>query len=226
LIFNELCAGRIVWNKVRRVKNPDAGKRISRPNPRDQWQMIEAPHLRIVDDETWTSVQTLKAEKARLTTNLKRRPPHLLSGLLRCGCCESGMSVRDRDKTGIRCSAVRESGSCTNRRIFYLLDIEKAVLEGMAQELKDPQLIETYVRKYNEERKRLAATAMSARTKIEGKRDRLESERQQAIDMVIKGMIGKEDARTRISELKVQISQTEIELASLEEAPKLSRQVA
>ena len=36
------------------------------------------------------------------------------------------MSVHDRDKTGktrIRCSAVRESGSCSNRRIIYLRDI-------------------------------------------------------------------------------------------------------
>ena len=31
LIFNELYAGRIVWNKVRMVKNPDTGKRSSRP---------------------------------------------------------------------------------------------------------------------------------------------------------------------------------------------------
>jgi hypothetical protein len=31
LIFNELYAGRIVWNKVRMVKDPDTGKRLSRP---------------------------------------------------------------------------------------------------------------------------------------------------------------------------------------------------
>jgi site-specific DNA recombinase len=223
LIFNELYAGRIVWNKVRMVKNPDTGKRISRPNPKDEWQVIAAPQLRIVDDETWKRAQDLKAEKARLTTQVKRRPAHLLSGLLRCGCCGSGMSVHDRDKTGktrIRCSAVRESGSCSNRRIFYLPDVEKAVLEGMAEELKDPRLIETYVRTYNEERKRLAATANATRARIEKRRDRLESERQRAIDMAIKGVIGEEDARTRIAELKAQVLQAEVELASLDEAPR------
>jgi site-specific DNA recombinase len=31
LIFNELYAGRIVWNKVRMVKDPDTGERLSRP---------------------------------------------------------------------------------------------------------------------------------------------------------------------------------------------------
>jgi site-specific DNA recombinase len=213
-----------VWNKVRMVKNPDTGKRISRPNPRDEWQITEAPRLRIVDDETWGLVRDLKATKSRLATHVKRRPAHLLSGLLRCGCCGSGMSVHDRDKTGktrVRCSAVRESGSCSNNRIFYLPDIEKAVLDGMAEELKDPRLIETYVRKYNEERRRLAATAIATRTQLERKRDRFEGERQRAIDMVIKGVIGEHDARIRIAELKAQVLQAETELTSLDEAPKI-----
>jgi hypothetical protein len=48
--FNELYVGRIAWNRVRMVKTPDTGRRISRPNTRDQWQTIEAPHLRIVDE--------------------------------------------------------------------------------------------------------------------------------------------------------------------------------
>lgn len=37
----------------------------------------------------------------------------------------------------------------------------------MAEELKDPQLIETYVRSYNEERQRLAATAIKTRRQLE-----------------------------------------------------------
>jgi site-specific DNA recombinase len=106
--------------------------------------------------------------------------------------------VHDRDKTGtmrIRCSAVRESGSCSNRRIVYLRDVERAVLNGMQEELKDPRLIEAYARNYNEERQRLAASSTSTRTKLEGKRDRIESERQRNIDLVVKQVIGGDDAR-------------------------------
>ncbi len=224
LIFNDLYVGRIVWNKVRMVKNPDTGKRISRPNARDQWQTIEAPHLRIVDNETWEQARRLKAERSNLKTHMKRRPPHLLSGLLRCGCCDSGMSVHDRDKTGktrIRCSAVRESGSCSNRRIIYLRDVERAVLNGMREELKDPRLIEVYARNYNEERQRLAAGSTSTRAKLEAKRTRIESERQRNIDLVVKQIIGEDDARGRIAELKAQRLQIEAELAALEEVPSI-----
>ena len=132
------------------------------------------------------------------------------------------MSVHDRDKTGktrIRCSAVRESGSCSSGRIVYLRYVERAVLDGMREELKDPRLIEAYARSYNEERQRLAANATSTRAKLEAKRSRIESKRQRNIDLVIKRIIGEDDARGRIAELKAQRLQVEAELAALEEAP-------
>nr|WP_083992253.1 recombinase family protein [Bradyrhizobium embrapense] len=222
LILNELYVGRIVWNKVRMVKDPDTGKRLSRPNPRDEWQSIEAPQLRIVEQSVWEHAHALKTEKSHLANHVKRRPPHLLSGLLRCGCCGSGMSVHDRDKTGktrIRCSAVRESGSCSNRKIIYLRDIERLVLSGMAEELKDPQLIETYVRNYNSERERLAGHAVAVRARLEAKRDRIEGERQRNIDLVINYVISEKDAKQRIAELKEERLRVESELAALEEAP-------
>ena len=222
LLFNELYVGRIIWNKVRMVKNPDTGKRVSRPNPKDQWQTKEVPHLRIVDDDVWQKVQALKIARVNASSHFKRRPAHLLSGLLRCGICGSGMSVHDRDKTGktrIRCSAVRESGSCSNRRIIYLPEIERAVLDGMREQLRAPDLIEAYIRKYNQERRELAARSNSMRSALEGKRDRAKGELQRAIDLVIRGVIAEEDAKQRIAELKSQLSLIEAELFSLDEPP-------
>ena len=63
LIFNELYAGRIIWNKVRMVKDPDTGKRLSRPNSPDDWQRIEVPHLRIVEQSVWEQAHLLKSQK-------------------------------------------------------------------------------------------------------------------------------------------------------------------
>jgi site-specific DNA recombinase len=89
------------------------------------------------------------------------------------------------------------------------------------EELKDPRLIESYARKYNEERQRLTAEAIANRTRLESKRDRIESERQRNIDMVIKAVIGEDDARIRIADLKAQRLQVEAEIAMLEEAAKI-----
>jgi hypothetical protein len=41
IIQNELYTGRLVWNKVRMVKDPDTGKRLSRPNPKNDWQTAD-----------------------------------------------------------------------------------------------------------------------------------------------------------------------------------------
>ncbi|MEM7693263.1 MAG: recombinase family protein, partial [Pseudomonadota bacterium] len=41
IILNELYAGKLVWNRVRMVKDPDTGRRISRPNPPSEWKRAE-----------------------------------------------------------------------------------------------------------------------------------------------------------------------------------------
>ena len=43
---NELYIGRLVWNRLRYVKDPDTGKRVSRPNPQSQWVTTSVPDLR------------------------------------------------------------------------------------------------------------------------------------------------------------------------------------
>ncbi len=89
----------------------------------------------------------------------------------------------------------------------------------MAEELKDPRLIVTYVRNYNSERERVAGNAAALRTRLEAKRDRIEGERQRNIDLVIKYVISEEDAKQRIAELKEERLRVEAELAAPEETP-------
>ena len=95
------------------------------------------------------------------------------------------------------------------------------MLSGMAEELKDPRLIEIYVRSYNRERERLAGDAAATRARLEAKRDRIEGERQRNIDLVVRYLISEEDARQRIAELKEERLRVEAELAGLEETPDL-----
>ena len=133
ILHNHLYAGLIVWNKNRKLLNPYTGKRVGRPNDAADRHVVEVAELRIIDQETWQAVQALKASRANTRPEQHRRPVHLLSGLLRCGRCNSGMSVKDRDHNGkirVRCSAMAESGSCENRRAIYLPHIEAAVVGG------------------------------------------------------------------------------------------------
>lgn len=88
VLNNELYIGRLVWNRLRYVKDPDTGKRVSRPNPPSQWVTTSVPELRIVDDELWSEVKARQAAMRRVTSegdpsrfNRGRRPKFLFSGL-------------------------------------------------------------------------------------------------------------------------------------------------
>ncbi len=101
LINNELYMGRLIWNRLRYVKNPETGKRVSRINPPEEWIVTEVPELRIVGDDLWQGVKdrqgeitekyatVIAATQAARANRLNgaHRPRHLFSGLLECGVC-------------------------------------------------------------------------------------------------------------------------------------------
>src|SRR6516162_3245252 len=57
ILRNELYVGRLVWNRLRYVKDPVGGKRRSRVNPPGEWIVEEVPELRIVEQPLWDAVQ-------------------------------------------------------------------------------------------------------------------------------------------------------------------------
>jgi DNA invertase Pin-like site-specific DNA recombinase len=190
LLQNELYAGRLVWNKVRMVKDPDTGKRISRPNPPNEWQIAEVPQLAIISRDLFETSRRRKEARGVTHPSLQRRPRHLLSGLLRCGACGAGMSTNGKDNSGrtrIRCSAATESGTCPDPKTFYLDTVERAVLNGLTAEMRHPDVIAEYVRSYHEERKRLAADADRKRARLERKLGELDREIERLIDAIAKG---------------------------------------
>jgi hypothetical protein len=126
---NELYIGRLVWNRLRYIKAPDTGKRVSRLNPPSAWVITEVPELRIIDDELWEAVKARQKEieeqhapaieavrEAHKRNRLRgaQRPRYLLSGLLFCGCCGGPVALRGQDRYA--CSNHVNSATCTNTR--------------------------------------------------------------------------------------------------------------
>jgi site-specific DNA recombinase len=190
LLQNELYAGRLVWNKVRMIKDPDTGKRVSRPNPKSEWQTADVPELAIVPRELFETAQKRKKARSATHPSQQRRSRYLLSGLLRCGTCGAGMSTNGKDKSGrirIRCSAATESGTCPDPKTFYLDTVEKAVLCGLKREMRHPDVIAEYVRTYHKERKRLSAKADAVRTRLECQLSDLTGDIERLVNAIAKG---------------------------------------
>ncbi|MGV6875989.1 recombinase family protein [Pseudochelatococcus sp. B33] len=95
ILNNELYVGKLVWNRLRYLKDPDTGKGVSRLNPESEWVVQDVPELRIVDQDVWDAAKerqkALAYEPATLpgenTLNDRRRPKHLFTALVKCGCC-------------------------------------------------------------------------------------------------------------------------------------------
>jgi site-specific DNA recombinase len=92
---------------------------------------------------------------------VSRRP--LLSGLLKCGTCGHGMSIKGADRGGTRivCTKHHNAKACENNRTYYLHTIEETVLSGLRAHLVDTRAIRHFLKTYHDERKRLAKSAGS-----------------------------------------------------------------
>lgn len=167
ILQNEAYRGVLVHNRLRMVKDPQTGRRISRLNPPNQWHQIEVTHLRIVPDELWEKAQSQKARFGHQPVHKSRRPKRLFSGLLRCGSCGGSLSIIRPGKYG--CSTHREKGTCSNSRQISVDRLERRLLEGIVARLSDVSYQSQFVDEFHKAFSSQCAdvTASNARAKKE-----------------------------------------------------------
>lgn len=157
ILNNELYCGRIIYNRQHFVKDPDTGKRLSRPNPESRWITTEVPHLRIVDDALWERVHAIKSRYSSWAGNKRQTKRRLLSGLVRCGSCGGAMTIVNRERYS--CSAKRERGTCSNPVGIQATELEERVLSGLRTILVGQEaLIEEFAQAFRDEIERLRRT--------------------------------------------------------------------
>ncbi len=204
ILQNELYRGQLVWNRVRMVKNPSTGNRISRARPQTEWQRVAVPALRIIDDHTFECAQAMRFERSRIGGGRNNAPKRILSGLLRCGTCGAGMSKKDLDhgRPRIQCTRMRESGTCTNHRAYYLDSIERVVIGGLRDELGTEEAIAYFLRCYNEERRRQGRIGSDRRRTLEQERTDVERQIKRAVAAVVAGRLTDEEADIHLPALR------------------------
>ena len=172
LLNNRLYAGQLVYNRQRFEKDPATGRRQAKPNPPDQWLEQTVPDLLIVPLELFKAVQARRAtlggpRSDGAVLGRKKRPKHLLSGLLTCGCCGSSMIVICTNRVG--CSAHQNKGTCSNNRSVRLSEIEERVVAALRSFLLAPDVVAQAVEAYRVERERTAKER--ARQRRDAERD-------------------------------------------------------
>jgi site-specific DNA recombinase len=96
ILNNRVYIGKLVWNKLRYVKDPDTRKRRSKANKAEAVIEKDVPHLQIIEQDLWNAVKQRQTEVKLGPQNTttrpwdRRRPRYLLSGLIKCGACDGG----------------------------------------------------------------------------------------------------------------------------------------
>lgn len=99
--------------------------------------------------------------------NRTHRPKSLLSGLLRCGCCDGPYTLRGQGR--FACSNHLDTNTCSNGRTITRAKIEQRVLDGLRDKLMAPEAAAEAVRAFVAETNRLnhERRANSAADKLE-----------------------------------------------------------
>lgn len=165
ILNNELYRGNIIYNRQSFVKDPETGKRVSRPNPEADWITTEVPHLQIIDEETWEAAQTIKDRYSSLRGNRRQTKKRLLSGFIRCGACGGTMTIVNRERYS--CSAKRERGTCSSPAGIQATEIEERVIDGLRRILIGQQdLIDEFASAYRAEIERLRGSRTNESTRL------------------------------------------------------------
>ena len=154
LLKNKTYIGLTIFNRTTKRK----------PNPEDEW-VIRQTHEAIIDESLFQKVQN------RFTPRIfQTGSPHsnfFFTGLVRCGCCKTGMVIetatgRNKIYSYYNCGRFRKGYKCLSRRIpaekfdQYLLEIvvEKLLTQDMAMAFLS-EMYKVHMEKNSERKERL-----------------------------------------------------------------------
>jgi site-specific DNA recombinase len=228
ILNNELYVGKLVWNRLRYLKDPDTAKRVSRPNPETDWVVNDVPDLRIVDQNLWDAVRKRQEQLAlepgtqpgdNRILNERRRPKHLFTGLVKCGCCGGGYSMISKDMLG--CTNARTKGTCANRMNIRRDTLEQSVLNGLDKHLMEPELYKEFCDEFTRE---VNKARMEARVSIDAAQTetkRIDRELEKILDLYLKDAMPVDVVKERSTKLEARKKELAGFLDGTEEPPPL-----
>jgi DNA invertase Pin-like site-specific DNA recombinase len=182
LLRNERYSGEIVWNKTRKVRHPETGRRVTRARPVSEWLRRQEERLRIVPQELWVRVQARlqRMNSARGACLSGRRANYLLSGLLECAACGSKMVLmrggRGRTSVSKYGCPLAERGVCAMRVYVARQRMERRLIDALMTRLSEPAVLTKIAQRVRQEKARqqtIAAQCTDERRTLQTRIERL-----------------------------------------------------
>ena len=221
ILNNELYIGRLVWNRLRYVKDPETGKRVSRLNPESGWIVQSVPGLRIIDQDLWERVKTRQGALEAVCSSGdapgywdRRRPRYLFTGLMRCAVCGGG--IVHFNKAYIGCANARNKGTCDNKATMRREDLEFAVLDGLQNRLMEPARTRIFCEEYTRAMNRLHAEHNAQRAADEDALSKAERDLARLVQALLDG-VPASAVREKMGELEARRDALRSHLAASED---------
>ncbi len=166
MLRNERYRGVFVWNRTKKERNPETGRKTSRPRPQAEWRRVDVPDWRIVPEELWDRVQErIRFVGARFSsrhmggfTRTERSRRYIFSGFLICGTCGSKMVIvtgsGKRAYVKYGCPSHRYRGTCSNRLMIRQDRLESQLIAGLTERISKPEVIEYALKRFQEQLQR------------------------------------------------------------------------
>jgi site-specific DNA recombinase len=153
MLHNERYAGKVIWSRKRKVRDPKTGRRVFRVKEGDvPIRGADRPELRIIPEELWSAVEERLELVKRVYENAGRKPgllratamnaPYLFSGLLKCAQCGANMQIiagrgRNHPNQTYGCPLNFHRGDtvCSNRVRVRRDVLERELLAGLQEKV-------------------------------------------------------------------------------------------
>jgi site-specific DNA recombinase len=230
MLHRELYHGVSVWGQTRKVSRRGSAK-FQQPRPESEWQRIDVPDLRIIDEALWGQVQARLDKTRQVLTRATRgrllsRPSYLdgpsaylLTGFTRCKPCGGtiGSIPRMHGSPGARhrvdfygCFANHRGGhaACGNNLHERQAILNRAILDAIAEKLDD-KILTTAVE--------LALPRILAQTASRGeRRGALEQERATLERRIQRGLVAYLDGDGLADELRAHVRADKARMATID----------
>ncbi len=166
MLWNDRYRGLVIWGKTKKIRSPQSGRKVYRPRPESDWVKEEIPEQRIISDELWRKVASIREAKAKayatnkgkgLLNSSSMNSPHLFSGLLKCSVCGANLVIvqgKGRNKASAKygCPSYHQRGEtvCKNAVLVRSDVLEQSLLDGFQKQCWREEVIDYVLEKFEQ----------------------------------------------------------------------------
>ena len=214
ILANNLYRGKLIYNKTKKVRNPETGAARNVVRPRSEWIEKDLPELAIVDKNLWHQAEAMrlssskeerrkykqrnkkeKLERLSVHSTTSKRP---LTGFVFCGACGGQSILRDRDR--YVCKTWKNYRSCDNSRGMLSIKIIETIFDRLEKHVLENDWYDIFSGAFELERE-----------SYDNSREELK-----ILDTKIEGMIEVIDRGINLDKIVSRLERLQIERAELE----------